>query len=69
MEGKYFWANGSTYGTIEQKKKGDSMKVKIDVLGEDPLEIKEFLLRGYGTYISKKVLKIHETIEFEIIRK
>ena len=69
MDGKYFWANGSTYGTLEQKKNGKSIQVKIEVLGEKPLQIKQFALRDYGQFSFKKVQNIHESIEFEVKAK
>jgi len=69
MVGEYFWANGSSYGTIVQKDNGSSIQVKITVLGEHPLEIEEFELRDYGKYSFKKAQKIHDSIEFEVKNK
>lgn len=66
LEGSHFWANGSTYGTIEQHNLGQSTKIKITVLGEKPLVIKEFELRDYGKYSFNKTQTIHDNIEFEI---
>ena len=66
IEGNYFWANGSTYGTIQQKKRGSSTEVKISVLGQKPLNIKEFELREFGKYTFKNEQNIHDSIEFEV---
>ncbi len=73
MKGTHFWANGSTYGTLVQEKTSEGMQIRIDVLGENPLELKDFELRGYGTYAFNKPIKIHatpagghETVTFEI---
>lgn len=69
MDGNYFWANGSTFGTIQQKKSGSSTEVKISVLGENPLNIKEFELRDFGKYRFKNEQNIHDSIEFEVKKK
>jgi len=66
IEGNYFWANGSTYGTIQQKKRGSSTEVKISVLGQKPLNIKEFELREFGKYTFENEQNIHDSIEFEV---
>jgi len=66
MEGDFFWSNGSSYGAIRQKKEGNSMQIKLNVLGENPIEIKEFELRDFGKYTFKKAQNIHESIEFEV---
>jgi hypothetical protein len=50
LDGKYFWANGQTYGTIEQERSESTVRIKINVLGENPLLLKEFELRGFGKY-------------------
>ena len=67
--GNQFWANGSTYGTIDQKISGNSMEVKIKVLGENPLNILKFELRGFGNYTFKKVKEIDDEITFEVRKK
>ena len=66
MNGSYFWANGSTYGTITQLRNGNSIKLKIDVLGENPLEIKAFELRAFGKHTFNKLQKVHDSLELEI---
>ena len=66
LEGNHFWANGTTYGTLTQKKNGDSMSVTISVIGENPLELNEFELTGFGNYAFKKEQKFNGNIEFEI---
>ena len=66
MDGKYFWANGSTYGTIKQQSDGKAVQVEIEVLGEQPLELKSFELRDFGKYTLKKEQRIHDEIKFEI---
>jgi hypothetical protein len=74
LEGKYFWANGQTYGTITLSgvdKTGNSnepVKVRIDVLGEKPLRIQEFILRTLGMKSFKKIQAIEEFLEFEVKR-
>jgi hypothetical protein len=74
LEGKYFWANGQTYGTITLSgvdKTGNSIepvKVRIDVLGEKPLRIQEFILRTLGMKSFKKIQAIEEFLEFEVKR-
>jgi hypothetical protein len=69
MEGKYFWANGSTYGTIDISGDGNRKKVSLEVLGEKPLHLQNFELTDYGKYSYKKEQIIHESIEFEIVKK
>jgi non-lysosomal glucosylceramidase len=66
LDGQYFWANGYTYGTIQQEKLGNISKVKLKILGENPLILKEFELSGYGQYKFKKEQKIEDEIEFEV---
>lgn len=68
-DGKQFWANGTTYGTIVQKQNGASMEVKINVLGENPLNLLEFELRGFGSYTFKKAQEINDVTEFKVKRK
>ncbi|MFC2126105.1 GH116 family glycosyl-hydrolase [Bacteroidota bacterium] len=55
IEGTYFWANGYTYGTIHQEKTNEGFQVKIKVLGE-PLKLKNYEIRDFGIYKSKKTL-------------
>jgi len=69
MDGTYFWANGYTYGTIDQEQQNDLVKVKIHVLGEHPLAIKEFELQEFGNVIFKKTQNIVDEIEFEVRMK
>jgi hypothetical protein len=72
MEGKYFWANGQTYGTItlsgvdKTGNSNESVKVRIDVLGEKPLLIREFEIRTSGVKAFKKIQHIDKFLEFEL---
>ena len=66
LEGKYFWANGYTYGTIKQKKDGDNFTIKLSVLGEQPLELKKFELRSFGEYSFDEEKCISDEIEFNV---
>jgi uncharacterized protein (DUF608 family) len=86
LVGKYFWANGQTYGTItlngklsskseDNSLKDDeslinnkSVKVRIEVLGEKPLHIQEFVVRTFGIKSFKNVQTIDEFKEFEVER-
>ncbi len=54
VEGKYFWANGDSWGTIEQKPAGDNMNITLTVMGGRPLLLDRYELRGYGTKKFKK---------------
>jgi hypothetical protein len=69
LDGLYFWANGYTYGTIEQERKNDGIHVNLQVLGENPLEIKEFELRSFGSHHFKKVQNISNAVEFIVEKK
>jgi len=69
LEGKYFWANGQTYGTIVLEKKGNETKVRIDVLGEKSFEIKDFELRSFSKYSFNRVQKIEDSLEFTVKSK
>ena len=69
IEGTYFWANGSTYGTLKLKKQGEIMKISIEVLGENPLDMASFELSGFGNYRFKKTQKIQDRLDFEVKRK
>jgi hypothetical protein len=66
LEGLYFWANGSTYGTIEQKIVDNSINVQLKVLGEQSLEIEEFEIRSFGKHSFGKAQSINDSVEFEI---
>ena len=69
MEGKYFWANGYTYGTIALRSIDEKMDVKIEVLGNKPLEIREFELRSYGKYQLNEPKIIEDAIDFVVISR
>ncbi len=69
LEGKYFWANGQTYGTIVLEKKGNETKVRIDVLGKKSFEIKDFELGSFGKYSFNRVQKIEDSLEFAVKSK
>ena len=69
LEGKYFWANGQTYGTIVLEKKGNETKVRIDVFGEKPLELQEFELRSFGKHRLNNPKIIEDIYEFVVISR
>jgi uncharacterized protein (DUF608 family) len=66
LDGKYFWANGQTYGTIEQERSESTVRIKINVLGENPLLLKEFELRGFGKYNFEDPVPIEDATQFEV---
>jgi uncharacterized protein (DUF608 family) len=66
LDGKYFWANGYTYGSIDQKSEGNTTQVAIEVLGEKPLELQEFELRGFGKHTFERPQRIDDSFEFVI---
>ena len=69
IKGIHFWANGTTYGTVEQKKNGNTMAVTLKVVGENPLTLKTFELEGFGRHSLGKVKQISDQIEFIIEKK
>jgi len=71
IEGKYFWANGNTWGTIEQKKNGNTMNVELSVLGEKSLMINQYVLRGFGIKKLKDnpAVITGKTITLEVMQK
>ena len=69
LDGKYFWANGQTYGTVEQKKSGNSMHINITVLGENPLILKSYEIRDYGIHDLVEIKQIKDNIQLEVILK
>lgn len=69
INGTYFWANGTTYGTVEQKRNGNKVTVALKVVGEKPLALKTFELEGYGKHKFKRVTKISDKVEFIINKK
>lgn len=71
VEGKYFWANGNTWGTIEQKRNGNAISVKLSVLGDNPLAVNKYELRGFGSKKLKDDLKVTtgKTLNIEIKQK
>ena len=66
VEGNYFWSNGSTFGTVTQKKNDKIFEIRIDVLGDQPIMIKEYELRDFGSLAFKKEQEISDNIEFEV---
>jgi hypothetical protein len=66
LEGKYFWANGYTYGTIELDRNEVFTKVRINILGDKPVEIREFELASFGKHTFDQVQIIQDTAEFEV---
>jgi non-lysosomal glucosylceramidase len=68
VEGKYFWANGFTYGTIELKMDKNIFAVKLDVLGGKPLELKTLELSGFGVHSFERVKPLSDELEI-IVRK
>ena len=46
-----------------------ALEVKINVLGESPLNILEFELSGFDTYTFKKAQEIDDVITFEVRKK
>jgi hypothetical protein len=66
MDGKYFWANGQTYGTIEQERSENIVQIKINVLGENPLLLNEFELKGFGRYNFENPVQIEDATQFEV---
>jgi len=66
LEGKYFWANGQTYGTVNLEKKDNGIKVRIEVLGEKSFEMKNFELKSFGNFTYDKVQIIEDSIEFTV---
>jgi hypothetical protein len=67
LEGKYFWANGQTYGSIILNSTGKKMNVKIEVLGIRPLVIQEFELRSFGKYRLNEPKIIEDSFEFVVV--
>jgi hypothetical protein len=67
LEGAYFWANGYSYGLIDLKKEGNKIHVSIEVMGEDPLEIRSFEIRSFGKHTFREIRKIEDSIEFDIL--
>ncbi|GGW41923.1 GH116 family glycosyl-hydrolase [Arenibacter certesii] len=68
LDGTYFWANGTTYGTVEQKRSGNDIMVTIRVVGENPLELKTFELDEFGKYSIRKAKQISDKLEFTIAK-
>ena len=66
MNGIYFWANGTTYGTLEQKINGNKTTVTLKVVGEKPLALKTFELDGVGIHSFGKGMSIKDSIEFTV---
>ena len=64
--GKYFWANGDTYGTLEQNVDKNTISVRLKVLGENSLELKEFELREFGVHSFDRVQHISDEIGFNV---
>lgn len=69
LEGTYFWANGTTYGTVTQKKNGNKITVTLKVVGEKPLSLKTFELEGFGKHKLKRGKQITDELEFTIKKK
>jgi hypothetical protein len=69
VEGKYFWANGYTYGTVEQKIEGKTTNIRIKILGDKPLGLKNFELSGFGKYSFDKVQFVSDEIDFIVSNK
>jgi uncharacterized protein (DUF608 family) len=68
IEGKYFWANGNTWGTIEQKFSGNAANVTLTVMGGKPLVLDQYELRNYGKKKFRKPppLAPGKSIAFEV---
>jgi hypothetical protein len=69
VDGKYFWANGYTYGTVEQKRNKNKISVKLKVLGEKPLALKDFELRGFGAHSLDTEKQVSDEMEFSVSKK
>ncbi len=63
-EGKYFWSNGYSYGTIDIKLLDTNYDILIKLLG-GKLELKSFELRDKGSIIFEKVQFIEEGDELK----
>ncbi len=62
--GTYFWANGYSWGTVEKHKMGDDIEVTLKVLGEKPLKLRTFELKGFGAHNFEKDQYISGSIKF-----
>ncbi len=66
--GTYFWSNGYTWGTVGKRSIGNDMEVTLTVLGEEPLKLRTFELKRFGTHMFEKDQSISGSIRF-IVRK
>jgi hypothetical protein len=69
LDGNYFWANGYTYGTVEMQSEGETIRVVLKILGDNPLEIEEFEIRSFGGHHFEKMQKIEDSVEFIVQAK
>ncbi|MCP4975264.1 MAG: hypothetical protein GY931_03805, partial [Maribacter sp.] len=61
--GTYFWSNGHQYGTVLIGEKG---QVELKLLNGG-ITIKQFTLRGRGTYKNRKGITINEGESFSFL--
>ena len=67
VEGKYFWANGSTYGTVRLQRDGEDYMVRLKVFGEEALALNKFEISEFGRFSFDGVKRISGEIEFKVL--
>ncbi|MEP3837794.1 MAG: GH116 family glycosyl-hydrolase [Algibacter sp.] len=65
-QGNYFWSNGSQYGTVDIKEKGNTKSITFKVLS-GTMTLKSIKLKGFGTKTFKSEIRLTEGKSTEYI--